>query len=772
MQDQEILTEFLAESAENLSRLDQEIVKLETNPTDQTLLGSIFRTIHTIKGTCGFLGFPRLEAIAHVTENILNELRNGVRSFDRPLATLILASVDAIRRILSAIEAGGEEGPEFELDLLRTLKKAQENPPAGPALPAEPLAALSDAQVCDHCVHRTPCAGIPGTPIHDNARQEEGCMDFSPRPEAAAVEAKTGAAAGAPAPATPTAAAQTLRIDVNLLDRLMNLVGELVLTRNQILQFTAEHEEPTLNAVSQRLNLITSELQERVMKTRMQPVGQIFNKAPRIVRDLAAALGKEIQLEISGAETELDRTLVEAIKDPFTHIVRNSCDHGIESPAARERAGKPRTGTLSLKAFHEGGQVNIEISDDGAGIDPHRVRAKAVERGMMSAERAASLSDREAVDLVFAPGFSTAAAVTNVSGRGVGMDVVRTHVEAIGGTVEISSRSGEGTTLLVKIPLTLAIIPGLVVTAGGERFVVPQISLHELIRLEGDAARSGIEHVHSTPVLRRRDVLLPLADLSDTLQLGKIRNPEEINIAVLQVEQERFGLIVDAICDTQEIVVKPLWQHLKPLNCYAGAAIMGDGGVGLILDVAGIGARAGVVAVAGQRRETTEAIHAAQSAEEPASLLLVKAGDFGRLAFPLSRVSRLERIPAAKIEYAAGRPVVQYRERMLPLISVGEMLNGRGNETSEDWQTVVCRNAGADVGLVVDEILDIVEDRILTPHPASHSGLLGSAVVGGQVTDFLDLDAMMQPPPADESLARLGAALRGVEAVLPAEVLA
>jgi two-component system chemotaxis sensor kinase CheA len=741
MQDDEILSEFLTESAENLARLDQEIVKLEVNPADPILLGSIFRTIHTIKGTCGFLGFSRLEAITHVTESLLNEVRSEVRPFDPPLATLVLASVDAVRRILASIETTHGEGPEFEQELIERLKGAQQQgvvarPPSSPA--------PSGAAVADACATRGACHNIHG---------EEGSV----HPEAAIAEETDKDIA------PTTAANQTLRVDVNLLDRLMNLVGELVLTRNQILQFTAEHEEATLTAISQRLNLITSELQERVMKTRMQPIGRIFNKAPRIVRDLATSLGKDIQLEVSGAETELDRTILEAIKDPFTHIVRNSCDHGIEAPEVRERAGKSRQGVLSLRAFHQGGQVNLEISDDGAGIDPQRIRSKAIEKGMMSAEKAAELSDREVLDLIFTPGFSTAATVTNVSGRGVGMDVVRTHVEEIGGTIELSSRPGKGTTLLVKIPLTLAIIPGLVVTAGGERFIVPQISLHELIRLEGDAARTGIEFVHATPVLRRRNALLPLADLSDTLQLGKQRNPDEINIAVLQVEQERFGLIVDSICDTQEIVVKPLWQHLKPLNCYAGTAIMGDGGVGLILDVAGIGARAGVVAVSAQRREVVDSAAGAKSGEATTSLLLVSAGGFRRLAFPLSRVARLERIPSAQVEYAAGRPVLQYRGRMLPLIQVGEMLNGRNSETPEELQTVVCRNGGVDVGLVVDEILDIVDEPVRTPHPTNHMGLLGSAVVGGQVTDFLDVNGILLQVPADGSLERLAAAVRGDE---------
>ena len=295
-----------------------------------------------------------------------------------------------------------------------------------------------------------------------------------------------------------------IRVGVDLLDKLMDLVGELVLTRNQILQFNTEREDATLNATSQRLNLLTTELQESVMKTRMQPIGVVWNKFPRVVRDMSVSLGKQIELVMDGAETELDRTIIESIRDPLMHIVRNSCDHGIELPDDRVSAGKPPQGKLLLRAFHEGGQVNIEISDDGAGIDGERVRQKAVEKGLLRPEQASKLSEREAINLIFLPGFSTSQTVTNISGRGVGMDVVKSHVEKIGGVVDVSSLPGEGSTVKIKIPLTLAIIPGLVVTSGGQRFVIPQVSLLELIRVEGGASDKRIEHVHGTPVYRRR----------------------------------------------------------------------------------------------------------------------------------------------------------------------------------------------------------------------------------------------------------------------------
>jgi len=826
MTDHEIVQEFLVESGENLSRLDQDVLELESRPDDKALISSVFRTIHTIKGTCGFLGFTRLEKISHVTENILSELRDGKRRIDAGLASLILKAADAIRKILASIEAGsGEgEGEVFETGLLEELARARNEANAGAAPPPpSPSPAPEVAAVPQPAPPMAPAAAAqpPGSPLAPALAAETPAPPLAPAPGAetpappvapapaeppapAAAPAATpqpparaaalaaapqppgpaAAPAAAPQPPAPAtalaaeqaetrAAAQTLRVDVGLLDRLMNLVGELVLTRNQVLQSVAAHEDSELNGISQRLNLITSELQEGVMKTRMQPIGRIFNQLPRVVRDLAQSLHKQVALEVEGADTELDRTIIEAIKDPLTHIVRNACDHGIEGPEERVRCGKAPKGRLFIRAFHEGGQVNIEIADDGAGIDPARIRAKAVERGTLTAAQAGRLSEHDAVQLIFLPGFSTAKTVTNVSGRGVGMDVVRTHIERIGGTVDLHSRPGAGTSLRVKIPLTLAIIPGLVVYAGGERFIIPQVSLHELIRLEGEAAGIGIEYVHSTPVLRRREALLPLTDLSETLGLPKQRNAGEVNIVVLQVEQRRFGLVVDSIGDTQEIVVKPLWQHLKTLNCYAGATIMGDGRIGLILDVAGIGNRAGVIRAAPEAESEVARESAAHVSEARKSLLLLRAGTFRRLAMPLGRVARLENIPAAHLEHAAGRAVVQYRGRVMPLVWLADVLGGGPAEQPETLQAVVYRDGETDVGLVVDEILDVVEETVHSPFASDRAGLLGSAIVGGSITDFLDLDVVAQwaSLPSSASLARLESAIAGEQCRVCEEAL-
>lgn len=482
------------------------------------------------------------------------------------------------------------------------------------------------------------------------------------------------------------------------------------------------------------------------MKTRMQPIGMVWNKLPRVVRDMAVALGKQIQLEMDGAETELDRTIIEAIKDPLVHLVRNSCDHGIETPEVRLRAGKPPQGRLTLRAYHEGGQVNIEIGDDGAGVDVVRVKQKAIEKGLLRPEQAQKLSDREALNLIFQPGFSTAQAVTNVSGRGVGMDVVKSHIEKIGGAVDVFSRPNEGATVKLKIPLTLAIIPGLVVTSGGERFVIPQVSLLELIRLEGDSSEKHIEYVHGTPVYRRRGSLLPIAYLNQVLGLKSAEHAEAVNMVVLQVEDRQFGLVVDGINDTQEIVVKPLGKQLKGLTVYAGATIMGDGRVALILDVLGVGQRSGVLAESReQARAATE--QKAQPGIEQQRLLLFRAGSFERLAVPLSLVARLEEFPLSSIEHAGGCQVVQYRNRILPLVPLREVLESGAqdpDQTTDPAQVIVFNDGDRSVGVVVDQILDVAEEAVTVRQKTGRKGLLGSAVVGKRVADFVDLNHVIR----------------------------
>ncbi|MCE5306334.1 MAG: chemotaxis protein CheW [Acidobacteriales bacterium] len=719
-QDQDVIREFLVESYDNLSRLDQELVELEKRPKDAELLASIFRTMHTIKGTCGFLGFSTLEGISHQAENLLSQLRDGQRELTPELVSLVLTTVDATRKVLAAIEATGEEGPDRFEELVERLRAAAQNKAA-----AVPQAAQKTA-------------GPAPVAVHEEAH-ESGAAEHSEDAKPEEDSAKTSAVADS-----------SVRVGVGLLDQLMDLVGELVLIRNQILQFNTEREDTSLNATSQRLNLITTELQGGVMKTRMQPIGVVWNKFPRVVRDVSVALGKQIKLEMEGAETELDRTIIEAIKDPLLHMVRNSCDHGIEPPDVRARLGKPPEGTLTLHAYHEGGQVNIEIRDDGAGIDVARIKQKAVEKGLLRPEQVEKLSEREVLNLIFVPGFSMAKAITNVSGRGVGMDVVKSHIEKIGGVVDIVSRLGEGTTIKLKIPLTLAIIPGLVVTIGGERFVIPQVSLIELIRLEGDSKEKHIEHVHGTPVYRRRGSLLPIAYLSRVLGLKQDGQSDAVNMVVLQAEDRQFGLVVDGINDTQEIVVKPLGEQLKGLSVYAGATIMGDGRVALILDVLGIGQQSGVLM---ESREQVRAAvqQKAQAGDDKQRLLLFGAGSFKRLAVPLSMVARIEEFPRSSIERAGGRQVVQYRDQILLLVPLQEVLEPGSPqaEAADLVQVIVFNDGDRSVGLMIDQIQDVAEEAVTVQQKTNRKGLLGSAVVGKHVADFLDLNYVLRVAAAD-----------------------
>jgi two-component system, chemotaxis family, sensor kinase CheA len=733
-EDQETIREFLVESHENLSRLDQDLVELEKHPDDADLLGSIFRTIHTIKGACGFLAFSVLEAITHQAETLLSQLRDGKRELNPALVSLILETVDATRKVLAAIETSGKEGSEHFEDLTERLRLAAQLTTGEQIAPAAEAkdAGTPQVPVAEPAVEKTP------SKLHeDGQRDKDKEEERGRKKESGKEEDVTRSSAAVDA---------NIRVGVGLLDKLMDLVGELVLTRNQILQFNIEREDPALNATSQRLNLITTELQEGVMKTRMQPIGVVWNKLPRVVRDMGTTLGKQIRLQMDGADTELDRTIIEAIKDPLMHLVRNSCDHGIELPEVRVRAGKSPQGILTLRAYHEGGQVNIEIGDDGAGIDVARVKQKAIDNGLLRPEQAEKLGDREALGLIFQPGFSTAQVVTNFSGRGVGMDVVKSHIEKIGGVVDIFSRLGEGATVKIRIPLTLAIIPGLVITSGGERFVIPQVSLLELLRLENEASGRHIEYVHGTPVYRRRGSLLPIAYLNQILGLKSTAHDEAVSMVVLQAEDRQFGLVVDGINDTQEIVVKPLGKQLKGLTLYAGATIMGDGRVALILDVLGIGQRSGVLAEFTEQARASGQ-HKAQAEIAQQRLLLFRAGTFTRLAVPLSLVARLEEFPQSSIEYASGVPVVQYRDGILPLVSLRTVLEpnaGDPSQPADPVQVVVFNDGNSSVGMVVDEILDVTEDAVTVRQASDRNGLLGSAVVGKQVTDFLDLNAVIR----------------------------
>ncbi|MEJ2007058.1 MAG: chemotaxis protein CheW [Acidobacteriota bacterium] len=918
----DIVKEFIVESTENLDQLDRDLVELEKDPSSKDLLAEIFRAIHTIKGTTGFLGFQKLEAVAHAGENLLSRLRDGLLLLNQPITSGLLAMVDAVRMMLASIEATGSDGDQDYSALIDTLTRLQ-NPEAALEVKASPAApkpkrkrtrksARSKQEVPPQEAAPNPQPEGEDTSIGQilvqSGRVTEAQLTKALNQQSAGDPRHLGeilVEQGAMPPEgvlealhsqkdirSSTLSSNNIRVDVVQLDKLMNLVGELVLARNQILQFSTSQKDSAFLNTTQRLNLITTELQEGVMKARMQPIDNVWNKFPRVVRDLAMSCGKKVRVEMEGKETELDKTIIEAIKDPLTHLVRNSVDHGIETPDKRVAAGKPAEGRLFLRAFHEGGQVNIEISDDGAGINVDRVKRKAVERGLITSEQASRMTAREAENLIFLPGFSTAEKVTNVSGRGVGMDVVKTNIEKTGGMVDVQSTQGLGTTIKVKIPLTLAIIPALTVTSAGERYAIPQISLLELVRLEGNEAVKGIEMIHGAPVYRLRGRLLPLVYLDRALRVDlkkdapaqgsgrqptenalghrsellaldfdaarnahrawrdKIRNfldghvdldakaaerndkcvlgqwlyspsmeqfrylPEmkqlesshtelheqtakiirlknsgdtagaerelamlhvmsehvvsllnslqrsisengAVSIVVLQADGNQFGLIVDEVNDTEEIVVKPLGKHLKGITAFAGATIMGDGKVALILDILGLAHRARVIS---ESHEPVVREGAAScpdfSSEDQETLLLFLARDDGRMAIPLSLVTRLEEFPRTSIERTGDQTVVQYRKSILPLVHVSSLVPERRQKPRQSSasppspqsgkvQVVVHSNGGQSIGLIVERILDIVQEDVSNPQPSTREGIKGSLVIQGRVTEILDLEGLI-----------------------------
>ncbi len=763
--DQEILGEFLVESLEGLDQLDTDLLALERDPSSSASIASAFRTIHTIKGTCGFLGFTRLESITHAGENLLSHLRDGNLLVDADITDALLALTDAVRGILGRIENGGSEGDVEYAELVTRLaalaaRAAADETQAvpGPSARSESEDAANEADDAsesdEHRIGEMLIAqGVATEADIALGLIQQGEGDTRPLGEIlvdqgvvavpevqGALEQQVEQRSGA--------VDSTIRVDVSLLDDLMNLVGELVLTRNQIVQWGASRGvDASFVSTSQRLNLITTDLQTRMMKTRMQPIGNVWGKLPRVVRDLASKCGKQVAVAMDGSDTELDKTVIEAIRDPLTHLVRNAVDHGIENPQERAARGKPEQGVLALRAFHEGGQVNIEISDDGGGIDVDRVKAVALERGVLTRDDADRIGEREALDLIFAPGFSTAENVTSVSGRGVGMDVVKTNIEAIGGSLDVDTRIGEGTSFRIKIPLTLAIIPALGVTTASDHFAIPQVNLLELVRLEPDGD-ARIESVQGVPVYRLRGEILPIVSLREELQLADADDADgtegrAINIVVLRAEDRQFGLVVDDINDTEEIVVKPLASQLDGIGVFSGCTIMGDGRVALILDVHGLAQRVGLLIehAEGPRVDAETGVETDAGDIEP--LLVVQVGEKGRAAIPLAVVHRLEEIDTATIEWSSGREVVQYRGGIMALVRVADVLGQAAERDDQPLQVVVHERAGSSVGLVVERVLDIVTGPKVPTLASTAVGTVGSAVLDGAVTDILDVTAIV-----------------------------
>ena len=738
----ELTREFLIESQEGLDRMERCLTDLETRPKDAALLGEIFRSVHTIKGTTGFLGFKRLEKLAHAGENLLGLLRDGKLVADRPLITGLLQLLDGLRSILKSIETEASEGDGEDTRLIEELGALQA--PAHAHQPARAHAGSHSASIAAPVA--PPESTVPSAPPGP-AVVAEPAPPVNAAP-AAEPEASSARPQSSPAPAAGTAAESTLRVDIILLNRMMNLVGELVLTRNQVLQATAT--DPNMTLLSRRLDMVTADLRESVMKARMQPVSNIFSKIPRIVRDLSQSLGRRVRLQVEGQDTELDKSQLEAIKDPLTHAVRNSLDHGIEPPADRQAAGKDPEGTLKLRASHEGGHVIIEVSDDGAGIAVEKVRQKAIERGLITADRAAQLGERELLQLIFLPGFSTAAQVTNVSGRGVGMDVVRTNVEKIGGKVEIDSRTGKGTTLRLRIPLTLAIIPALIVRSVNQSFALPQGSLSELVHIPPELAANAIEWIEGAPLHRLRGKLLPLVFLDRLLMPAEEHRPttERDNfIAVLDADGRRFGLVVDGLADPEEIVVKPLSAVLKNIGLYSGATVLGNADLALILDPGAIAMKAGVTMSA--RDESSDVEEELDANARGMDFLLVEVGG-RRAAVPLADVLRIEQLPASRIEYIGYRPVLNFEGQLMPVEDSGGVLTAAEADPDAKIIVVVCREGSRHVGIAVSHVLDVASGADLFEAGTSQrTG--GVTLLKDRVTGVVDLGGVAALPVAETS---------------------
>ncbi|WP_043835494.1 chemotaxis protein CheW [Muricoccus aerilatus] len=758
----DLIADFLTETSEGLAGLDAALLRLERHPDDPRTIGEIFRLIHTIKGTCGFLGLGRLERVAHAGENVLGRYRDGSLTVTSGGVSLILRVVDRVREIMAGLEASGSEPSGDDSAIIAELDAvfAGEIPAEDAARAAEavPQAVVPAAKPAG----RTKSGGKAAEPLGAEAaaapaeksgrdRRAKPAPAATPEP-AATVETPAAPVQAAAPPAEPIQAtegvgvAQTLRVNVDVLESLMTLVSELVLTRNQLLQLSRARNDSALTGPLQRLSHITSELQEGVMKTRMQPIGNAWKGLPRLVRDLSRELGKKIELEMRGADTELDRQVLEMIRDPLTHMVRNSGDHGLEGPAERREAGKPEAGRIMLDAYHEGGHIIIEVGDDGRGLPVEKIRAKAIAQGLATEQELAGMGERDIQRFIFRAGFSTAAAVTSVSGRGVGMDVVKTNVEKIGGTIDLRSREGKGTTFLIKIPLTLAIVSALIVEAGGERFAIPQIGVVELVR-----AGDGVMHIKDAPVLRLRDRLLPLVSLSRLLRLDErpVAEGEAERggfVVVTQIGQNLFGIIVDRVFDTEEIVVKPVAPILRHVTMFSGNTILGDGSVIMILDPNGIARATGVGAEGVQEERRSTAVTTATSAER-LSLLLFRAGDGGPRAVPLGLVARLEDLPAERIEMSHGKPVVQYRGALMPLVPIAD---GWTMPPSGGRQAVlVFDDSGRAMGLAVDEILDVVEESLKIESGQDRPGYLGTAVISGRATEVVDCAWWLRQAGAD-----------------------
>ena len=730
----DILRDFLVETAEHIDAAGEQLVRLERDPSDAEMISSIFRLVHTIKGTCGFLGLARLARVTHAAESLIGRLREGAPA-SAETVTLILSTIDRIKSILADIEEKGEEPQGDDSELIAALANHAATMATGQTAPSEPPAAAAEAD-----------APAASTPVADQA--PAGAADAQPP---AAQEPKTvqGAEVHHGEIVRPLRA-DTIRVAVDALESLMLLVSELVLTRNQLTEVTRSNTDEAVKGALQRLSAVATDLQDAVMRARMQPMSRIFGALPRLVRELAVELGKKIDLAVTGGETELDRQILEQIRDPLTHMIRNCADHGLETPVERVRSGKPETGSIRVSASHEAGQISIEVVDDGRGLDYDAIRRKAATLELASEQELAAMTTDEIARFIFVPGFSTARAVTSVSGRGVGLDVVRENIQAIGGVVAVSSRPGAGTRFLIRIPLTLAIAPALIVAAGGQRFALPQAGVVEAVSV-GPESEHKIEVVQGAPMLRLRNEVVPIADLHDLLGVApsEANEDDERLVVVMRVAAATFGLIVQAVEDVQEIVVKPLGSPLAHLKVYSGQTILGDGSVVLILDSGGIAETLGIERAASYREARGDlSITPRQSRTR---VVLLRAGEGAHKALPLSLITRIESVDTAAIEQTGAGFVLRHRGQLMPLLPAADGVA----PTHSNQPLLVIGYGGETMGLLVDEIIDIVEDPLEIQIAQGAPGVIGTAEFGGVVCELLDLTHFIR-------IARPDSASRGV----------
>ena len=781
--DPEILEEFVVESTEHLADVENQLLQIEKDGADidSDLVNTVFRAVHSVKGVAGFLGFDKINTLSHRLENVLNLIRNRQLVPTKPIVDGMLNAADDLRNMIADAENSNDVDISDHVALLDKIA-AMDSSDTSDSPPAEQPAS-SESEATEQTTPQPPSESNETTPTESATQNVPENAEPANKPSAP-VSASPDSVTASKAPtvakkkksegstskegAKPTE--NYIRVSVGTLDQMMNLAGELVLNRNRLLQFVGSSKDTGIEAVSAGIDQITSELQEAVMQTRMQPVGSVFNRFRRIVRDLSAKLGKTCDLEIEGSDVEVDKSIIEAIGDPLTHLIRNSVDHGVELPDVRTDRGKKPTGRIRLAAYHQAGKVCIDIADDGGGIDTRKLIDTVVSKGVMSAEDANNLSKREAMELIFHPGLSTAAAITDVSGRGVGMDVVRTNIEKLGGSVEIESELHKGTTIRIVLPLTLAIIPSLIVSFGKQFFAIPQVNILELVRVPAKERTNRIGKIKGAEVLRLRGELLPLIRLGDALELNDLEEDKQvdeekqpINVVILETGQTRYGLVVEDMDDSEEIVVKPLGRHLKACPSLAGATILGDGNIALILDIAGIASKSQVTASRDHENEIDGVLRSELIDHQ--TLLLFANHPSEQFAIPMDLVSRIERIRTDQIEIIGNQEAIQYRDGILPLLRVEQAISSTPAETDGKLNVIVFEVANREVGLVAPEIRDIKDVEMkLDPVTLRERGVMGSLVIDEVTTRILEiLDFVRQVRPewipdeeADSAIAQEG----------------